>query len=160
MPLTNIFNHVLENLCFQEHKSGIRRKHDKYIDKVAEDRVLRNTCKRGPPDRPNRPTGPRHRHTNIRDHQADTRRKAVARGAKVGPAEPMVWPNPPWFPVRCILAGDQVLSSRGRLGMFPCKELAGTDLKYYIRGLSPLSLTHTPLEGLSHTLSCDLYSLG
>ena len=33
--------------------------------------------------------------SEIRAHQADTRRKAVARGAKVGLAEPMVRPNLP-----------------------------------------------------------------
>ena len=91
---------VLEDLCFQEHKSRIRRKHEEYTDEVTEDRVLRHSYKRGPPDRPNRPTGPWHRHNNIRTHKAETRRKTVAKGAKVGPAEPMVRPNLPWLPSR------------------------------------------------------------
>ena len=147
----------MKNLYFQEHKSGTRRKHEEYADEVTEDHVLRNISKRGPPDRQKRLTRPRHRQPDTRVHQAVTRRKAVARGAKVGPAEPMVRPNPPWFLAKCILAGDQVLSSRGRLGMFPCKELAGTDLKYYIRGLPPLSLTRTTWK-LSPTLivTCTL----
>ena len=78
-----------------------------------------------------------------------------------GAGRTMVRPNPPWFPARCILAGDQVLCFRGRLGMFPCKELAGTDLKHYIRGLPPLSLSlsHHLEKPLSHS-HCDLYSLG
>ena len=68
-------------------------------------------------------------------------------------------PTPPGSQMGSVLAGSLILSSRGRLGIFPCKELAGTDLKHYIRGLPPLS-PDTPLEGLSLTLICDLYSLG
>ena len=43
---------------------------------------------------PNRPTGPRHRRINTWAHQADTRRKAVARGASrtIGSVEPALAP--------------------------------------------------------------------
>ena len=102
MPLTNIFNHVLENLCFQEHKSGIRRKHEEYADEVAEDRVLRNTCKRGPHIRANRLTRSRHRHPSIRAHQAVTQRKAVAggQGRQSGAGRPMGSAKPGQAPVQ------------------------------------------------------------
>ena len=66
----------------------IRRKHDEYADKVTDDRVLHNTCKGGPQTRPNRPTKPRHRPSDIRTHQAATQTKAVARGGQGGSADP------------------------------------------------------------------------
>ena len=114
---------VLEDLCFQEHKYGIRRKHEEYADKVAEDHVLHNTCKRGPLDRPNRPTRPRHRHTNIRTHRADTQRKTVARGAKVGPAEPTLVPGQVHFGRKSTLILQKAVAN---ISMFI---LAGTDIK-------------------------------
>ena len=50
--------------------------------------MLRHTNKEGPQTKPNRPTKPRHRPSDIRTHQAATQTKAVARGGKVGPATP------------------------------------------------------------------------
>ena len=129
----------MENLSFHEHKSRIRRKHEEYAEEVAEDRVLRNTSKRGPLDRPSRPSKPRYRPSDTRTHQEVTQRKAVARGGRVGPVEPGVRPNLLWLPSRCILAGSLFLFSQGRLQVFPCKEMAGTDLKGYIKGLPPLT---------------------
>ena len=41
-------------------------------------------------------------------------------------------PTPPGSQMGSVLAGSLILSSRGRLGMFPCIDLAGTDLKHYI----------------------------
>ena len=43
--------------------------------------------------------------SEIRAHQAVYQRKTVARGGKVGPAEPMVRPNLDKHLSRCILAG-------------------------------------------------------
>ena len=102
-----------------------------------------NMSKGGPQTRANRPTKPRHRPSDIRTHQAVYQRRSVANGAKGGRPTPLVSVS------RWVLAGSLILSSRGQLGMFPCIDLAGTDLKHYIRGLPPLSLSHTPLEGLS-----------
>ena len=82
----------MENLCFQEHKFGIRRKHEEYAGEVTKYRVLCSKSKRGPPDRPNRPTKPQHRLSDIRAHQAVSQRRTVARGGKVGPAEPPLSP--------------------------------------------------------------------
>ena len=84
---------VLES--FQEHKSGIRRKHEEYAEEVAEDRVLRNTSKRGPLDRPSRPSKPRYRPLDTKTHQEVTQRKAVVRGGRVGLAELGVRSNLP-----------------------------------------------------------------
>ena len=67
---------------------GIRRKYDEYADKVTDDRVLHNTCKGVPQTRPNQPTKPRHRPSDIRTHQAATQTKAVARGGQGGSADP------------------------------------------------------------------------
>ena len=130
---------VLES--FQEHKSGIRRKHKEYADETIEDRVLHNTSKRGPPDRPNQPMKTRHRPSNIRTHQAVYQRKAVARGGKVGPAEPMVRPNMDRHLSRCIFAGRLVfillksvadVSIQGDGGNRPIQAIKG-----------PSSLSHT-----------------
>ena len=78
---------------------GIRIKHDEYADKVADDRVLRNTCKGGPQTRQNRPTKPRHRPSDIRIHQAATQTKAVARGGQGGSVDPT------WQPPRLRFGG-------------------------------------------------------
>ena len=74
-------------------QSGIRKKHEEYADEVVKDHVLRNTCKKGPPDSPNRPTKPRHRPFDIRTHQAMYQRKTVARGGTRGSAVPTWQPN-------------------------------------------------------------------
>jgi len=78
----------LENYCFQEHKSGIRRKHEEYAEETTEDLNLHNTSKKGPPERPNRPTKPRHRPSDIRTHQVVYQRRTVARGGNKGSADP------------------------------------------------------------------------
>ena len=59
---------------------------------VTDDPVLRNMNKGGPQTRPNRPTKPRHRPSNIRTHQAVYQRRSVANGAKGGSADPTLQP--------------------------------------------------------------------
>ena len=132
------------NCHLQAPTSAKRRKHKEYADKVTEYRVLCNTSKTSPLDRPNRPSKPRHRPPDTRTHQAVTQRKTVARGSRVGPVEPGVRPNLLWLPSRCILAGSLFLFSQGRLQVFPCKDMAGTDLKGYIKGLPPLTQDTPP----------------
>ena len=61
--------------------------------KVTDDRVLCNMSKGGPQTRPNRPTKPRHRPSDIRTHQAVYQRRTVARGGKGGSADPTYKPN-------------------------------------------------------------------
>ena len=85
-------------------------------------------------------------------HLAVTHAKTVARGGKVGPADPMGRPNLPSLLFRCIFAGDSLLSSQGQLCTFPCEEMAGIDLKSNKRGISSPT-QDTPLEAsLPHTL--------
>ena len=60
---------------------------------VTDDRVLRNMSKGGPQTRPNRPTKPRHRPSDIRTHRAVNQRASVGIGAKGGSADPTWQPN-------------------------------------------------------------------
>ena len=87
-----------------------------------------------------------------RIHRAVYQRRSVARGGEVGPADRMGRLNLAHLPSRCILAGSLILSSQGRLQVFPCIKLAGTDLKGYIRGLPPLT-KRPPLGEASLSLS-------
>ena len=115
----------------------------------TDDRVLRDMRKGGPQTRPNRPTKHRHRPSDIRTHRAVNQQRSVASGAKRGSADPTWQPNG--------------LSFGGKLDLILLKVVddvsifrdGGTDLSSYKRGLPPLS-PHTPLEGLSLYLSCDL----
>ena len=50
--------------------------------------MLHHTYKEGPQTRPNRPTKPRHRLSDVRTHLAVYQRKAVARGDTRGSADP------------------------------------------------------------------------
>src|SRR6185503_12066623 len=50
--------------------------------------------KEGPQTRPNRPTKPRHRPSDIRTHQAVYQRRTVANGGKGGSADPTCQPFP------------------------------------------------------------------
>ena len=59
---------------------------------VTDDRVLRNMSKGGPQTRPNRPTKPRHRPSDIGTHLAVYQRRTVARGSKAGSADPTCQP--------------------------------------------------------------------
>ena len=58
---------------------------------VTHDRVQRNMSKGGPQIRPNRPTKPRHRPSDIRTHQAVYQR-TVANGGKGWSADPTSQP--------------------------------------------------------------------
>ena len=70
---------------------------------------------------------------------SEGRWKMVPRGGR---------PTPPGSLRGWVLVGSSILSSWGRLGMFPCIEMAETNLSSYKRGLPPLS-QHTPLGSLS-----------
>ena len=164
-------------VCVRESGGGPRCKHlgpqdmfrwlmttiivtNEYVQLNRSVSLIWSYVKRGPLDRPSRPSKPRYRPSDTRTHQEVTQRKAVVRGGRVGLVELGVRPNLPWLLSRCILAGSLFLSSQCRLQVFPCKEMAGTDLKGYIKGLPPLT-QDTPLgeASLSHS-HCDLYSLG
>ena len=51
--------------------------------------MLRHTNKEGPQTRPNRPTKPRHRPSDIKTHQAVYQRRSVGNSAKGGLADPL-----------------------------------------------------------------------
>ena len=101
--------------------------------KCTEYPIMCHTYKGGPIDRANRHTKPRHRRTQKRTHLSVTRPKAVAKGDKVGLAEPLVRPNLDWHQSRCVLAGDSPLSSQRRLLMFSYLRMAGINLSSYKR---------------------------
>ena len=116
---------------------------------VTDDRVLRNMSKGDPQTRPNRPTKPRHRPSDIRTHRAVNQRRSVGNGAKGGR------PTPPGSLQGWVLAGSLILSSQWWFGIFPCLEMTGTDLSSYKRGLPPLC-QHTPLGSLCRCLPPSL----
>ena len=65
----------------------------------TDDHVLRNMSKEGPQTKPNRPTKPRHRPSDIKTHQAVYQRRSVGNGAKEGLADPT------WQPLRLSFGG-------------------------------------------------------
>ena len=121
---------------------------------VTDDRVLHNMSKGGPQTRPNRPTKPRHRPSDIRIHQAAYQRRTVASGRKRGSADPTSQP------FRLSFGGklDPILPKAVlHVSMF---RDGGNRPQALYKGPPTTLTTHTPLEGLSLTLSCDVYSLG
>ena len=69
-------------------------------------------------------------------------RRTVASGGKRGSADPTCQP----FKLRFGGKLDPILLKA--VDEFPYKGIAGTDLKHYIKGLPPLSLTHTTWKPL------------
>ena len=121
---------------------------------VIDDRVLHNMSKGGPQTRPNRPTKPRHRPSDIRTHQAVYQRRSVANGAKEGLTDPT------WQPMRLSFGGklDPILP-KAVLYVSMFRDGGNRPQELYKGPPTTLSLTHHLKASLS-TLSCDLYSLG
>ena len=101
-----------------------------------------HTNKEDPQTRPNEPTKPRHRPSDIRTHQAVHQRKAVARGGTGGSADPT------WQLMRLSFGGklDPILlkevdddSIQGDGGNRPLALYKGV----------PTTLSHTSLRSLS-----------
>ena len=95
---------------------------------VTDDRVLHNMSKGGPQTRPNQPTKPSHRPSDIRTHQAVNQQRSVGIGAKGGLADPT------WQPNRLSFGGKLdliLLKAVDDVSMFI---LAGTDLKELYKG--------------------------
>ena len=112
---------------------------------VAEDRVLRNMSKGGPQTRP---TKPRHRPSDIRTHKAVNQQRSVASGAKGGSADPTWQPNRLSFGGKLdliLLKAVDHVSMYNSGGNRPQALYKGPPITISLS----LSLTHTPLEGLS-----------
>ena len=106
------------------------------LTEVTDDRVLHNMSKGGPQTRPNRPTKPQHRPSDIRAHQAVYQRRKVARG-RGGSADPTRQPMRLSFGGKLDLI---LLKAVDDVSMFI---LAGTDLKELYKGPHTTLTTHT-----------------
>ena len=93
--------------------------------------------KGGPQTRPNHPTKPRHRSSDIRTHQAVYQRRTVARGGRGGSADPTYKPNMLGFGRKLDLI---LLKAVDEVSIFI---LAGTDLKELYMGPHTTHNTHT-----------------
>ena len=111
--------------------------------------------KGGPQTRPNRPTKPRHRPSDIRIHQKVYQRRTVARGGNKGSADPTCQP------FRLSFGGKpHPILPKAVLHVSMFRDGGNRPQELY-KGPPTTLTTHTHhLKASLSTLSCNLYSLG